>query len=185
MDKDEVLRVAMHAYWVDGPATVSLNSVCQRAGVSKPSVYREFTNEDGLTCAALETYADQVLGRVLAVLQGGDTVAQKVEQIAALAARDAQHTNGCLFVKMRAARPEMGEKTQALIDQVDQMALQGFAQLLQDARASGAWAGDVPVALGAQYLHAQIGLALDQRARGQDPTDMLAMALSVFRFNPA
>jgi hypothetical protein len=54
------------------------------------------------------------------------------------------------------------------------------AKVLTEARERGEWSGSIPDALGAQYLHAQIGLALDQRARGEDPKATLALALSVF-----
>lgn len=180
MDKAQVLNVAVNAYWKDGPSQVSINSICQRAGVSKPSVYREFTNEDGLTCAALESYTQQVLVKVIGILQSDVSFADKIGQVAHLTAQDIQHEFGCMFVKMRAAKPQMGEKTQSLISQIDAMALEAFTQCLGAAREAGDWRGDVPVALGARYLHAQIGLALDQRARGEDPTKTLDIALSVF-----
>ena len=38
MDADQVLETAMNAYWREDPVDVSLNAICQRAGVAKPSV---------------------------------------------------------------------------------------------------------------------------------------------------
>ena len=184
LDKANVTEVAMHAYWEDGPTEVSLNAICHRAGVSKPSVYRAFGNDDGLTHAALESYADEVLGKVLSITAGDDNFFSKIRQIAHLSAEDALHTHGCLFVKMRAAKAQMGPQTQELIAQIDSIALEAFKTVLTEARASGEWPGEISVQLGAQYLHSQIGLALDQRARGEDPKETLALALSVFT-NPA
>lgn len=182
MNRSDVLDVAMNAYWEDGPAAVSLNSICQRAGVSKPSVYNTFGNEDGLTCAALEHYGEFVLIKMLEILHSEERFANKIKRVAHLAAEDRQHENGCLFVKMRSEKDRMGEKTQALITHLETMSRNAFATVLADARESGEWAGDIPVELAARYLHAQIGLALAQRARGEDPTKVLAMALSVFGF---
>lgn len=177
---DEVIDVAMHAYWQEGPTEVSLNTICQRAGVSKPSVYRAFGNDDGLTAAALANYADIVLGKVVSITSSYDSFASKIRQVAYLSAQDESHTYGCLFVKMRAAKAQMGPKTQDLIARIEAMALEAFSSVLAQARESGEWQGDIPVELGAQYLHAQIGMALDQRARGEDPKTILALALSVF-----
>ena len=179
LKKANVTDVAMRAYWENGPAEVSLNAICQQAGVSKPSVYREFGNDDGLAHAALSNYAEIVLGKVVAITQSGDDLATKINQIAHLSAQDELHASGCLFVKMRAVKAQMGPKTQALITQIDRMALEAFTKVLADARATGEWSGDIPVDLGGRYLHGQIGLALDQRARGEDPTATLALALSV------
>jgi len=178
-NKADVTDVAMHAYWAAGPTEVSLNAICKRAGVSKPSVYREFGNEDGLTCAALERYAQSVLANLMAITASDDGFASKISQLAFSFVEDKLHEDGCLFVKMRAAKEQMGPKTQDLITQLDQMALEAFAKLLAEGRASGEWTGRIPIELGARYLHAQIGLALDQRARGEDPKDILALALSV------
>jgi AcrR family transcriptional regulator len=179
LNKDHVTDVAMRAYWEDGPTEVSLNEVCARAGVSKPSVYREFGNDDGLACAALQSYAENVLSEMLAIIDGVDTVAEKIRQIAYLSAASPLHENGCLFVKMRAVKSQMGPKTQALIEQIESLALDAFTRLLTEGGSSGEWSNGITIELGAKYLHAQIGLALDQRARGQDPRPVLELALSV------
>ena len=42
MNAERVLDVAMNAYWHSDPADVSVNAICQMAGISKPSLYREF-----------------------------------------------------------------------------------------------------------------------------------------------
>lgn len=176
----DIIDTAMHAYWEEGPTKVSMNAICQRAGVSKPSVYREFGNDDGLTHAALAHYGDTVLGKILAITASNDSFASKINQIAYLSAEDALHEKGCLFVKMRASKSQLGPRTQELIAQIESMALEAFSKVLAEGRASGEWSGDISVELAAQYLHAQIGLALDQRARGDDPRSTLALALSIF-----
>lgn len=172
--------VTMRTYWAKGPTEVSLNAICQMAGVSKPSVYREFGNDDGLSRAALAHYGEQVLSKTLAITESTDSFSSKIKQIAHLVAEDELHEHGCLFVKMRAAKAQMGPETQKLIADIESMAFNAFLKVLTEARSAGEWSGGIPVDLGAQYLQAQIGLALDLRARGQDPKGTLALALSVF-----
>lgn len=179
LDRAHVVDLAMRAYWHEGPNEVSLNAICQRAGVSKPSVYREFGAEDGLTRATLEAYAPLVLGRMMEIISGEATFLAKIDALAHLVTKDGLHENGCLFVKMRMFKSQMGPTTQAMISELEEMALTAFTTLLTQGRASGEWTSAVPIALAARYLHAQIGLALDQRARGEDPSDTLALALSV------
>ena len=181
MNKGDVVDVAMRAYWEDGPENVSLNSVVQRAGVSKPSIYREFGSEDGLTKAALAHYAECVLTKVIEILTSDASFHDRINAVARLSAEDPIHAKGCLFVKMRANQSALGEETRALIGHMDQMALTAFEQALNEGLENGDWSGNIPVPQTAQYLHAQIGLALDMRARGLDPKDTLALAFSVFK----
>lgn len=180
LNKQNVAEIAMQAYWHEGPTQVSLNSVCQRAGVSKPSLYREFGNEDGLASAALESYVQSVLIKFIEIVSGEGNFAEKIGRVAYLAAEDSQHENGCLFVKMRAAKFDLGEKTQEIIAQTESLALDAYARFLQEGKDNGDWSGCIPVALAAQYLYAQIGLAMAQRARGENPKAILELALSVF-----
>jgi len=180
LNKNHVVEIAMQAYWHEGPTEVSMNSLCQRAGVSKPSLYREFGNEDGLACAALENYVQSVMAKVIEKLKGDGSFADKIGRLVFIATEGTRHENGCLFVKMRATKLSLGVKTQSMIAETENMALEAYTQFLDEAKENRDWSGTFPVTLGAQYLHAQIGLAMAQRARGEDPTAVLKLALSIF-----
>ncbi len=62
-DRNHIIDIAMMSYWKEGPIAVSINEICKRAGVSKPSVYREFGSEDGLKRAAVSTYCDLLIAQ--------------------------------------------------------------------------------------------------------------------------
>jgi AcrR family transcriptional regulator len=183
MNPEDVLQVAVTAYWHEGPE-VSVNAVCQRAGVSKPSLYREFGGEDGLTLAALEHYAGIVQSQLRDLLSSGQSFADKLEALIAFASEDPRHEHGCLFVKMRAARLHLGPKTQAKVAQIEAGTVELYTRFFRESRESGEWPGRIPPDFAAQYLHAQIGLAVSQRALGTEPVivrPLLECALSVLR----
>ena len=183
MDADRVLDIATEAYWRGDPADVSVNAICQMAGVSKPSLYRAFKNEDGLTRAALDRYAERVLSDVFAILESGRGLRGTLDALIDFACADPRMETGCLFSKMRAGKHRLGPLTRARVDEISAAALEGYARFLQTCRDSGEWSGPVSVELSAQYLGEQITLAFTQRASGMDPTDirrMLSVALSVF-----
>ena len=69
-NRTQVLETALNAYWRNDRAAVSVNAVCVLAGISKPSLYREFGSEDGLTAAVLERYRQTVLVPLEALLLG-------------------------------------------------------------------------------------------------------------------
>jgi len=183
MDTDAVLQVAVEAYWRSDPADVSMNSICQMAGVSKPSVYREFGSDDGLTRAALDSYAAQVLADVLAILRGGQPLQDTLDALIDFACSDPRMETGCLFYKMRAGKHRLGPLTRARVEEIDATARAAFAALLEARRSAGDWKGDFSAEAGARYLMEQVALAVTQRASGEDPArirEMLALALSVF-----
>lgn len=184
LDADRVAALAMQAYWHEGPTEVSINALCARAGVSKPSLYRAFGGEDGLTRAALTAYSEQVLAEVLAILDAPDGFDAALEGLVHYASESPLSDPGCLFVKMRAARDRFGPQTRDLIDALGEGAIAAYVAFLDVARARGAWAGRVPTDLAARYLAAQIEAALARRAAGVPPDEVravLSLALSVLR----
>ena len=183
MNADTVRDVAMTAYWQSDPADVSVNSICQMAGISKPSLYREFGSEDGLTRAVLDTYAERVLSAMFAILDAGRGLPDTLEALIDFASDDPRMETGCLFYKMRAGKHRLGPKTRARIDEIDAAAQAAHATFLRSCRDAGDWPGGLSVEAGAQYLGEQIALAITQRASGEDPArirEMLTLALSVF-----
>lgn len=183
LDAEKLLDVAIDAYWKADPADVSMNTVCQLASVSKPSVYREFGNEDGLTRAALDRYADNVLGDVFGILEQGDRLGEILAKLVEFACDDPRMATGCMFYKMRNGKHRFGPVTQERIETLDHAAEGAYREVLQRCRDAGDDLGGVSIETGAHYLGAQIGLAIMQRAGGADRAtvrDSLELALSVF-----
>lgn len=182
MSAQEVLDVAMTAYWHADPSDVSMNAICQLAGVSKPSVYREFGSEDGLTCAVLNQYAELVLSDILAILQRGAGLRDTLAALIDFASDDPRMETGCLFYKMRAGKHRLGPETRARVNQIDAAAQAAYADFLQARSATGEGPGGLPIAAAANYLSEQIALAITQRAAGENKArirQMLELALSV------
>ena len=181
MKPEDVLDIAMMAYWQEGPE-VSVNAICRRSGVSKPSLYREFGSEDGLITAALDQYAGVLQSQLRELLSSDQRFADKLEVLITFASEDPRNEHGCLFVKMRAARLHLGPKTQAKVAEIEAETLGLYERFFRESREKGEWSGSIRPDFAAQYLHAQIGLAVSQRALGAEPAivkPLLAYALSV------
>ncbi|MGA1677667.1 MAG: TetR/AcrR family transcriptional regulator [Pseudomonadales bacterium] len=183
-NRAHVLETAMNAYWQDDRAAVSVNAVCALAGVSKPSLYRDFGSEDGLTDAVLERYGQTVLASVEALLSGPQAYGAKLDALITFASDDPRMEAGCLFVKMRAARSRFGAQTRARLAATEAHVQAHFERFFTDAAARGEWRGGIAPDLAASYLHEQVALALSRRAAGKSPEAvraMLALAISVLR----
>lgn len=182
-DPAHVLDIAMTAYWQDDPSDVSLNSICRLAGVAKPSLYREFGSEDGLTRATLDRYAELVLSDVFAILHAGNGLRATLDALIDFACDDPRMETGCLFYKMRSGKHRLGPETRARVDELDAGARGAYETFLQGCRDAGEWPAGRSAKAGARYLSEQVSLAITQRASGEDVRDvreMLTLALSVF-----
>jgi AcrR family transcriptional regulator len=181
MVPEEVLQFAVKTYWREGPE-VSVNTICRRAGLSKPSLYREFGSEDGLIAAALEHYAAMVQGRLRDLLSCDLDFDRKLEALVAYASEDRSSEHGCLFVKMRAAQRQLGPRSRKKVKQIEAANLRLYERFFRQSRENGEWPGRLTPEFAARYLHAQIGLAVSQRALGAKPATvkpLMACALSV------
>ena len=183
-NREHVLETAMNAYWQDDRAAVSVNAVCALAEISKPSLYREFGSEDGLTAAVLERYGQTVLVGVEALLSGPQNYGSKLDALISFASDDPQMEAGCLVVKMRATRSRFGPQTQALLAAMEAHFQAQYARFFTEAAGRGEWRGGIATDLAASYLQEQMGLAVSQRAAGKPPEAVrafLALAISVLR----
>lgn len=181
LDPDKTLDVAMRAYWQDDPADVSINAICGLAGVSKPGLYREFGGEDGLMRAVLDRYAEEVLSDIFVILSRDAPLADTLAALIRFASEDPRMATGCVFYKMRAGKHRLGPQTLERVNAIDAGAVGAFTAYLEARRDAGDWGGTLPAASVARYLVEQIGLALTQRAAGEDPAqvrDTLTLALS-------
>ncbi len=172
LDRDHVLDVAMEAYWKGNIGSLSLNEICRRSGVSKPGLYREFSNEDGLMKAVIVRYQEQVLNPVQQMLQSENSFRETLDSLVSFAtSTGCQHDSpmGCLFTKMRESRTQLGEATRAQVYLLEEQALAAFRQWVERSKAKGEFAADMSSEFAATYIDAQISSASSQLARGEDP----------------
>jgi AcrR family transcriptional regulator len=186
-DRKHVIDVAMQAYWQEGQAAVSLNSVCQRACVSKPLLYKEFGGEDGLKKSVLIDYHKMTLAplyELLAVDQPFDTA---LEALSAYILRDHQEygmPNSCMFIDMCQGRAQLGALTGRQVDQFRELSLKTFAKWIAKAKANGQFKPSIPTQTAALYIDAQIASIMNMQKQGAAAKDVNAvfrLALSVFK----
>lgn len=154
----KTLDVAIEAYWSRGPAQVSVNEICGLAGVSKPSLYREFDNEDGLMSAALERYAAEVLGHVHTLLNQDKDFEEILQSLIDYTLRIRSQTApaGCLLAKMRLDKALLGPRTNLVIQNLREKSIAAFADWLSRAVASEGIELPASVKVSAAYIDDQL-----------------------------
>jgi len=185
LDRSRVLEVAMKAYWTEGPESVSINEICKRAGVSKPGVYREFGNEDGLKQAVLKVYQQEMLKPIYEMIAIDKPFRESLEELISTITtlnEDKNAPKGCLLVKMRESYIGMGEVTQEQINHAKQQALVAYKNWVERAKANKEFKADMTSDFATSYIDAQLNNALSLISQGE-PNDtvkkIVTTALSV------
>lgn len=170
-DRAHTLDVAVESYWRDGVDVVSLNEICRRAGVAKPGLYREFGDEDHLMDAVLARYHLDVLQPILASLDIDRPFHQAVDSLLTMLTKPARagRPSGCMIAKMRAARSRLGPVTSERLDRIRVEAIAAYAAWLQRGVKRGEIELRESLETSASYIDAQLTMALNRIAAGEDP----------------
>ena len=175
LNRDHVLQVAMTSYWGDGPMAVSINEICLRAGVSKPGLYREFGNEDGLKTVALEAYRDLVLSQLFEIFEADQPFDDAMAMLSDLALQDRAEIGlptGCLFGKMRGCRRELGPKTNDAIDATWDNVQARMKDWIDRAKQDGQLRARISTTTAALYVDAQIASGIMMQAEGVEKAEI-------------
>lgn len=185
LDRQRTVEVAMTSFWCDGVRDVSMNEICRRANVSKPGVYREFGNEDGLTEAAVELYRETVVAAVLEALAVDKPFSEVLDGILRFTTEPSGKPAGCLVAELRSAPGELGPATAAKVSAVAEEMRQAYEQWFRRAQARGEVDGTVSPVLAAHFIDTQLTSVLLQMRLRTDPELVRAQARLAFRaLNP-
>jgi AcrR family transcriptional regulator len=179
LNRDLVLNTALMSYWAEGPTRVSISHVCHAAEVSKPGLYREFGNDDGLKDAVLDLYREMVLVPFYDILDSDASFEQQIEDLIGFTIQDRQALGipcGCLHVAMRAHRDDLGEISRNKVDLLRRETLQNYERWIARAKSRGEFKSDMSSKVAALYCDAQNGGAMRMQREGV-PNDVIGQAL--------
>ena len=171
LEREHVLQTALTQYWDVGPTDVSISEICKMTGASKPGIYREFGSDDGLKCAALESYRILALLPLFDILKRDQSFAAAKAALVAFTTQDRRALgvpSGCLFVAMRAQRGSLGSATGERVDQLRQEVLDAYMVWIETAKSKGECSAKIPTDAAALYFDAQNGGAMRMQKEGVD-----------------
>ena len=171
--REHILDVAMHAYWHEGIEKVSLNSICRKAKISKPGLYREIGNEDRLMQAVLMRYHHKVLSPLLQMLNGAVHFQKTLEHLIKFVTTKPENDEqplGCLAVKMNESKRHLGKLTQQQIIMTQAHIITVYTNWIEHAKTKGQFTANIPSNFAAIYLHTQLSNGLSQMVRGDKST---------------
>ena len=186
LQREHVLKIAVESYWTDGLTGVSIDEICRRAGVSKPGVYREFGNEDGLKQAALERYQSTILAPLADILTDDlsfDQALRKLTDFVLLDRKAHGLPAGCLQVTTCRSKQTLGKRTRESAHKFFDQTLMGLEHWIDRAKSKGQFAVEIPTRTAALYVDAQIATAMELQQQGVTQKELervFKLALTVF-----
>lgn len=187
LDRDHLIEIAKESFWVEGVTNVSVNEICKRAGVSKPSLYREFGNEDGLKQTVLQNYRDRHLVPLYEAIRSERPFSENVRALSELIQSFRAETTpprGCLLQDMTTARAQLGESAAKAIEEYRAESLREYKNWVARARKNREISTSLSDAEAAAYIDLQLASAMMLVKRGTPVgaiDTFLRTALSVFQ----
>lgn len=182
LDRDQVLQEALMAYWSRGTKNVSISDICLATGASKPGVYREFGNDDGLKASALETYYILAVQPLIDIFEKEQSMCEAIDASVDYMTQDRTELGipqGCLLVNMRAQSQQLGPLTRETLNAFRRSLLSAFAAWAERSKARGECT-NIPTDIAALYIDAQHGGAMRMQREGvpnETVANVLRMAL--------
>lgn len=167
-NREAVLTLAMNCYWCEGVKTLSINEICRRISIAKPTLYREFGGEDGLLQAVLEHYEKEVLGSLLPLVLEAPTLQLGLQELMIAITTPSENPLGCLFVRLKQNASQLGPLTRTLVEQLQKKMQLLYQNLIDIDQKKGLVRDDIDTAFVAKYIDTQLMTMLEQISRGED-----------------
>ena len=183
-NNSEVINYAMYNYWGKGVNKVSINEICRKCKVSKPSLYREFGGEDGLMKETVLLYKRKIVEPLLKVLENRNTFRASLYKIISIFTRSQNENDmpkGCLLVKLNESSSDVGKETRNAINQTKRYMLKSFENWIDISKDKGEISKKIPSKLAASYIDVQFDNALSMLIKNKDKNTVkrfLLLALS-------
>ena len=184
LEREHVLQTALMQYWGVSPTDVSIGEICKLTGASKPGIYREFGSDDGLKCAALESYRSLALLPLFDILKRDQSFAAAKAALVAFTTQDREALgvpSGCLFVAMRTQRGNLGSATGERVDLLREEVLDAYMVWIETAKSRGECSAQIPTDAAALYFDAQNGGAMRMQKEGVDNATIATVLRYAFK----
>ncbi|MDC1482011.1 TetR/AcrR family transcriptional regulator [Ascidiaceihabitans sp.] len=184
LEREHVLQTALMQYWGVSPTDVSIGEICKLTGASKPGIYREFGSDDGLKCAALESYRSLALLPLFDILKRDQSFAAAKAALVAFTTQDREALgvpSGCLFVAMRTQRGNLGSATGERVDLLREEVLDAYMVWIETAKSRGECSAQIPNDAAALYFDAQNGGAMRMQKEGVDNATIATVLRYAFK----
>ena len=182
LDREEIINIAFNEYWEKGMFNVSLTTIAKLAKVSRPGIYKEFEDEDGLRTEVLKKYIklsaepvhknydsyklypNHLFNHFDAIINDGNKNLTKDKNY--LKIKRPRNAIGCLMERTRLNSKLLGPKAKKLIKTFNIFRVECFKKYVRNAQADGKFKKNLNPQYTAEYILAQFNMIQTYRLNG-------------------
>ena len=182
LDREEIINIAFNEYWEKGMFNVSLTTIAKLAKVSRPGIYKEFEDEDGLRTEVLKKYIklsaepvhknydsyklypNHLFNHFDAIINDGNKNLTKDKNY--LQIKRPRNAIGCLMERTRLNSELLGPKAKTLIKTFNTFRIECFKKYVRNAQADGKFKKNLNPQYTAEYILAQFSMIQTYRLNG-------------------
>ena len=102
---------AMEIYCHQGLSRISFNEICRQLDIAKPSVYRNFGNEDGLIASALKLYVSEITQKLNEIIKTDENFMIQLERLQDFFLDiSLRYNQGCLLLQAWRIQGDLGKQ---------------------------------------------------------------------------
>jgi AcrR family transcriptional regulator len=181
---DTTLDIAMRAYWSKGIDGMSVNEICRLANVSKPSLYREFGNEDKLLARVFQHYALGFHKNLKSLLNKNRNFSDSLSELIDFSSSNGEkriHPKGCLGVKGFQSFDRLGTDSKIALAALRSGTIQIFEEWVFESRNFITLGSDWKNNTISEYIFSIFANAMRMSDQGESPENIkkiMSLALS-------
>lgn len=136
-DVEKALQSAMHAFWAEGFAATSYQSLENVTGLHRQSLIYAFGDKREMFLQALDLYARERVGEIVAILEREGSPLANVEAAFASWLEDVEARKGCLMVNTAGELGGANPRAAAAIARATERLRRAFSAAFERARQAG------------------------------------------------
>jgi len=184
LDRDNIINIALNQYWIYGIDNVTISSIASLANISRPGIYKEFIDEDGLKYEVLKKYTCMLKEFVIPQYNsakdiktiyyhlhstiGFNTDKKYFEGISQLKSILPKEVDGCFYENVKLKKHTLDNKTKREVDDFEKFRKNIFLKYLKELQETGQIISSLDIDEIYEFISAQLSLSQSLSLNGMN-----------------
>lgn len=184
LDRDNIINIALNQYWIYGIDNVTISSIASLANISRPGIYKEFIDEDGLKYEVLKKYTCMLKEFVIPQYNsakdiktiyyhlhstiGFNTDKKYFEGISQLKSILPKEVDGCFYENVKLKKHTLDNKTKREVDDFEKFRKNIFLKYLKELQETGQIISSLNIDEIYEFISAQLSLSQSLSLNGMN-----------------